>query len=351
MNKTHYEAAYAYLKNTIEIDEFVHKGRITHPGGMDFAELQIAIKEMWPRVQTLPIKIFAYYSNVLFHLYQMKYHEEKVYVVTQQLAQQLADTSLNVNCRYLKSPFKEIFIQIDKGLFQIFDVQTLKEVDVEGIYVYLNEDGIHREIRIMAASLLKSNEQYPFNDSIFYFRFYMDEGDKIKDKVDKYLEDPAIWSNINTKKCDGGINKKYIATLSNFVFNTLLYVTSKDADIQAMLPFRPTGLKKARKQKKEQAKIARTSALPYILVGGNVKQSCEQVVSISKWKLQHRVYVEGYWRIQWYGSIKNDTRNAQTIWIAPYHKGPELAEVINKVHLINHPAHKGRGFKPESLSR
>jgi len=334
MNKTHYEAVYAYLKDTVEIDELVHRGKISHPNGMGFRELQIAIQEMWPRIRSLPVEVFAYYSNVLFHLYQMRHHEEKVYVVTQQLAQQLSDTSLNVDCRFLKSPFKEIFIQVDKGLFQILDLQTLKEVDVEGIYVYLNESGTHREIRMMAASLLKPNDKYPFNDSVFYFRFHMDEEDKIRDKVNEYLEDPAIWSDVNIKKSGGEINKKYIATLSNFVFNTLLYITSKDADIQAMLPFKPTGLKKKKKQKKEQQKVDRLSALPYILVGGNIKPHYEQVASISKWKLQNRVYVEGYWRIQWYGSIKDDTRHAQTIWIEPYYKGPELAEVINKAHLM-----------------
>lgn len=334
MDKTHYEAAYAYLKDTIGIDELVRLGKISHPDGMSFSELQKAMQEMWPRIRALPIDVFAYYSNVLFHLYQMRHHEEKVYVVTRQLAQQLSDTSLNVNCRFLKSPFKEIFIQIEKGLFQILDLQTLKEVDVEGIYVYLHENGVHREIRIMAASLLKSNEQYPFNDSIFYFRFHMDEGDKIMDKVNEYINDPAIWNDINIKKTGGTINKQYISILSNFVFNTLLYITSKDADIQNMLPFKPTGLKKRKKQKKEQKKIDRLSSLPYILVGGNIKQCYEQVTSISKWKLKSRVYVEGYWRIQWYGSIKDDTRHAQTIWIAPYHKGPELAEVINKAHLM-----------------
>jgi hypothetical protein len=292
-----------------------------------------------PDLSTLPPAMFVYYTQILFHLIQMKLYHEKVYLVTQQLAQQLADTSLNVDCRFLKSPYHEIYIQIDRGLFQIIDMATMKPVDVDGIYVFIDDRNGKREIRIMSAAMLKSTPEYTFNDSVFYFRFFMDEGMKVMDVVKKYLDDPDVWNGSDVKKLGGEINKAYIETLSSFVFNTLLYITSKNADIQAQLPVRAMGLKKGRKkQSKEQKRSERTSVLPYILVGGNVKrdENYEKVSlgGISKWKLDKRVYVEGYWRVQWYGSEKESTRHSEVIWIQPYYKGPELADMLKNQHKV-----------------
>lgn len=50
-----------------------------------------------------------------------------------------------------------------------------------------------------------------------------------------------------------------------------------------------------------------------------------------KWKLQSRQCVRGYFRNQPYGPSRRDRRKQ---WIAPYWRGPEAAEVVNRLYTV-----------------
>ena len=82
----------------------------------------------------------------------------------------------------------------------------------------------------------------------------------------------------------------------------------------------------------------RMTSRPIIIVGDNIKDENNQVQEIlqaggiGKWKLTTRIYVSGYWRTQWYGHA--EAKESKLIFIEPYYKGPELAEVINKKYQV-----------------
>lgn len=331
MRKTHYEAAREYLKDIgYDIPELTRKTRISYPEKITFAEFQILILAEISSLKLLSDIQFAYYSNLFFHLCQLKRNEEKIFYITKDLSVKLADTNLNISSRFLKSPFSEIYVQIERGLFEIIDADDLTKVAVDGFYVFFN----NQEIRIMVVGILESTELIPFNDSVFYFRFDLPEG-KLHDIVERQME---MASPQELKATKGDINQHKLKELTFFIFNVLLYITSKDPDIINMLPEKVdiSNKKSKKKIKKAIQKNNKTSSLPYILVGKKIKSEEVNAVAnaggIVHWKLEKRIYVEGYWRIQWYGS--KDDKYAKHIFIEPYYKGPELAELINKKYKV-----------------
>jgi hypothetical protein len=126
-----------------------------------------------------------------------------------------------------------------------------------------------------------------------------------------------------------------------FVFNVLLYITSKNADILEQLPTNFTAqisrLKNKSKINKLLQRQTKTSKLPILIIGSKVTsnypiESIKSAGGVGKWKLSGRVYVSGHWRIQWYGS--KDARRSELIFIKPYEKGPEIAEVIGRQYQV-----------------
>ena len=98
-------------------------------------------------------------------------------------------------------------------------------------------------------------------------------------------------------------------------------------------------MKNKGKIRKLLSRQGKTTALPVILVGPKAisPHSVEEIrksKSIWKWKLDKKIYVSGHWRSQWYGSDKEGTRRRDLIFIQPYEKGPEFAEMINRKYQV-----------------
>ena len=143
-NKTHYECANQYLKQsqpTVFTSEMRECGE--DPSYEDFC-----LKAMESISYLNDPAIITNYLNIFFHMYHMKKSSEKIYYVTPELSARLAQTSINVDSYFLKSPFREIFVQIDPGLFYINDIDG-KNVPVTGFYVWLRDFEDYKQIRVM----------------------------------------------------------------------------------------------------------------------------------------------------------------------------------------------------------
>jgi hypothetical protein len=284
-------------------------------------------------------------ANVLYHLYSLYQQHERIYYVCPNLAINLAQTDLNIDTHFLKSPFPEIYIQIDPGLYYITDPQEpTKEHPVRGFYVNLREENETKYVRIMVAAL-KSNYadiSASNDDAIFYFKLILGSG-KIKEEVQKYFETSVENNKESLKKFGGLYNLKHMQDLFFFVFNTLLYITSKEPDIIKKLPVNYDAkidqLKNKAKIRKIEQKKKKNTNLSVLIVGPNIASiyASEQIKKeggISHWNLDKKIYVSGHWRTQWYGSEKDQTRKSEHIFIKPYEKGPELASVLNKKYKV-----------------
>jgi hypothetical protein len=126
------------------------------------------------------------------------------------------------------------------------------------------------------------------------------------------------------------------------VLNTILYLSSKDPDLVKC----ESGLKRdleavgriknPAKQKKAAGRLEgrKESALDFILVGNAVNglQDAENdPQETGRRTINRQFVVRGHWRNQAYGPGRQEHR---VMWIKPFYKGPDVAEMINRPYLI-----------------
>jgi len=337
--KTHYE----------DLVEYINSGRFSiiksfdiitspeFPRAVTYEEFYTSHPILVRAVESMsyPEEFVSTLANIFFHAYCLHHNGEKFYHIRPQLAMNLKNTDINIDAHFLQSPFREIFIQIDPGLYDITDVYTLENWPVTGFYVNLLEKTDCKEIRIMATAKRpkKSNSPVPsgdFDDSIFYFKLYIKPG-KIQDSVKDTIKN---LRNGHADAINGGEhNIDNIEKIFNFVLNTLLYITSKDPDIVKLLPYdfltEVKGLKNPVKKRKVLARAAKHTAKEILVIGQKVLSPYaihDKKTGEFQWQLDKRVFVSGHWRVQWYGTDKDNTKIAKVIYIEPYEKGPEFAE-------------------------
>lgn len=336
--KTHYEHAYGFLKKIhkeVFTKEMISTG--SDPSYMEFMET--CMRRFSSDNDEASLMNFM---NIYFHLYHIKQSGEKFYYLTPNISARLARTTINVDTYFLKSPFREIFVQIEPGLFFINDTDGSK-VPVEGFYVYLKDFGEYKQIRIMACSLLSPTPEIPFNDANFYFHAELYPG-KLKDQLEKYIETEVEKQREKLKRYDLSKNIDHLGEFATFIFNILLYITSKNSDLTVWNPIdfekKINNLKSSSKKKKLEQRAQKATSHKFIVIGANVQDKNNDMEQIQKaggignWKLNHKVRVSGHWRAQWYGSKKGNTRYADTIWIDDYEKGPEFSDIISPKFIV-----------------
>jgi hypothetical protein len=334
--KNHYEATWGYLDSVMP-SVFTPSMKMTgvDPTYSDFYQTVVP-----PEAYNDPK--YTSFVNVYYHLYHMKQAGDKIYYVTPNLAARLAQTTVNVDSYFIRSPFRELFVQIDPGLFFIKDADG-SEHPVQGFYVYLRDFETYKQLRIMACALLKPTKEIAYNDVTFYFKIEITEG-KVKEQITKYIQDRLIDQADEIKRFEGYRNVMYLEDFMNFVLNVLLYITSKSPDFSTYVPEdlskKLDGIKSAAKKRKLEQRIQRAGTHKIIIVGSSIQDPDDIINDIQKaggvgaWKLQNRVRVSGHWRAQWYGNEKEGTRRAETIWISDYEKGPEFAEMVKSQYVV-----------------
>jgi hypothetical protein len=121
----------------------------------------------------------------------------------------------------------------------------------------------------------------------------------------------------------------------------LLYITGEKSDIvycdgSTELYSALKRVKSPGKRKEIQRRITNIG-LPKYRVGSKIiltreeRQGYEMLGSKGFWKLSYRFLVQGHFRNQACGEWHKERK---VIFIDPFFKGPELAEVVNKTHVV-----------------
>lgn len=342
--KCHYELALDFLNQRLgRFEEFVQSIEETigvEPGYLQFAE-ELQNTRLIP-LMNMSQEMAILQANVMFHMYNIWQAGRPIYYVTPQLAVELAKTELNVDTEFLLSPHREIYVQIDPGLFSISDPRG--EYPVRGFYVFFERhEGGNLEIRVMATSVVSVSDGY-LDDANFYFKLHLGPG-KLKDVLGVYLGKVLSLDNADELvRFGGAANVNHVDEFTFFVINVLLYLTSKDPDILKQLPVNFTNhldnIKSPGKRKKFIKQAGKYTECPITIVGPHFEvnqQELNEVRSsggIGRWKLNHRVRVSAHWKTQWYGSVKEGTRHSKNIRIASYTKGPDAAELLQKKKVV-----------------
>lgn len=127
------------------------------------------------------------------------------------------------------------------------------------------------------------------------------------------------------------------------VLNAVLYLSSEAPELIARtsphqeIQAKAMGLQSLSKRRKALQSMGRFSGLDYEEVGASVgaiviqKGEAEGAAGAGGGKPLVRFMVRGHWRQQAHG-VGRQAR--KLIWIRPFYKGPDLAEVINKPYLV-----------------
>ena len=180
-----------------------------------------------------------------------------------------------------------------------------------------------------------------------YFNLRPKEGKTIYECVDDAVANQ--WSSMEDRETlrafqeqNKNIPEKYWETdMFRLALNTVLYITSPDADLvqdktrEHALHAKLQGLKGSRKRDVLLDKLARAKQTKRYIVGAKFRLSQEYQADLTdtgrKWVLDHRVRVMGHFKMQPCGVGLTERKR---IWIAPYMKGMTFAEMVEKGYVV-----------------
>ena len=129
------------------------------------------------------------------------------------------------------------------------------------------------------------------------------------------------------------------------VLNAILYLGSNDPSVVQHLSPHPKllarleAVKSSAKRKEGKSKIKCSSQLDFAEVGADTipiivqkpNSSATDGTQQSLIQLAKRFIVRGHWRNQPHGSQLSERK---LIWIKPYYKGPEMADLVNRPYVV-----------------
>ena len=276
---------------------------------------------------------------------------KKVFRPTVDLVHMLIDTSIkNIDTYFIQSPFKCIFISIPKEV----KLMNPFNIPIDGLYIAVfNKEDIHYEgfsekyheyekyensknLVICSISDMVISPNDP-RETMHYWNIALKDGDlheQISPLLDAYDKE---YHKKDFESCNKDYDRTFLENILSFCLNSLLYINSKDPS-----EFKLETTKKDISNIKNKAKIRQASKrtrLPFYHLGGNITidHSYKNVINMyDRETVQHRKLVgkwvvRGHWRNQAHGK---ESKERKLIWIQPFVKGEEFAEVIEKGYVV-----------------
>jgi hypothetical protein len=185
------------------------------------------------------------------------------------------------------------------------------------------------------------------NDDVTNYVNFIPEPGKTLFQCTSEAAQRQLWTEMKNPELvqayrDSAMYKDYWETdMFRLAINTMLYITSPDADVVEdkshvhKLHTRLQGVKKGRKQELLVQQLNQARKEKRYIVGAKFRLQREYNTPLTdegkKWVLKHRVRVMGHWKNQPYGPNK-ELRRRQ--WISPYWKGMTYDKMIEKGYAV-----------------
>lgn len=266
--------------------------------------------------------------NMFYHLFLMKRHGEKIFVIEPDLALMLAHTDIRgITGDVLKTPYREQFFVLPENLdfMTLYDPKTGNH-PIGGMYVAYEGE----EFRMLVVGRPNENSKDPLDDTFAYFRYSFD-GRDLKEQVREHIERNRKDSMIALT--GGSYNLDIAERIFNFILNVLLYVTSTEADLyfEAWKDVAPKVARMSGKERGRQiARLKASNRFLKIRMGRSVRLTPEQREAYAAGRvLAKRTLVMGHWQHYWIGV----GRTEQTLkWRQPFWRGHgELSNFPHKL--------------------
>lgn len=284
----------------------------------------------------------------------------KIYELHPNLIHKLSATNIkSVPTEFLNLPYKSIMMKVPKGSLPFLtcggDIRDTEEIIVSEIPANTHQDdNDHKALKILVRNSpyfayftisLSENEVHKCVDATIeniVSRFKNTDIDRsapvIQDTSipDSYKEEIVREIKQNSKFNEE--KESQIRELFEFIMKTILYINGANADVYWYdeNDYLRSKMKRARSPKKMRKIQSMMKRSGLYRVGYRITLSREERfmyegAKTGNWKLTTRFMVQGHYRSQPYGEGRQQRK---IIFIEPFYKGPEYAELINNPHIV-----------------
>jgi hypothetical protein len=268
------------------------------------------------------------------------------------LAPVLMHTDVKVPASELRPPCDFMAVKLPSGILNM--VEEGKD-PIDCRYLIITRQ--HLVSMDMADECLKSDVEFLsvltlsdprgfFNDAATteIYTMALREGKTVDEEIQAYVErrkTHSLGTHLMVDLPEGRV--KYgnpVANIFALAANIVLYSTNRSADIvphnqatierlQKQVARHPKGKKRA----KANQKLQDTKRQSIYVIGGSFKAKDKNVRAMqeSDRSISVRHMVRGHWKMQAYGPDRKDRKH---IFVEPYWRGPDLAEVVEREYVL-----------------
>jgi len=322
------------------------------PSIKDFLKMLMKVSE-----GKLGLAVISPEAHEMFSEYMAFCYGNKVYDFHPNLISKLNVTNIkSVPSEFLRLPFKTVSLRLPKGAisFEAYKGSTLdaEDIIISEIAAHTNEvlnehDAIkilvrnppyfcyftillsEDEVHMCVESTIKSiNEEFKNNkgekDFSDIFNAQNDLPKAVKEDYLRQIED-------NKHFTEG--KQGQVRLLFEFIMKCILYINGANADVywydeSDYLRSKMERVKSPKKKKKIASMIKKSGVYKagHRIVLSREEKELYNGIKNGRWKISTRFLVQGHYRSQPYGE---DRQKRKVIFIEPFYKGPEYAELIN----------------------
>lgn len=246
------------------------------------------------------------------------------------LAHAFLDTEVRVTGADILMPVPTFFLALPPGLLQMpVNGEGEEPVSIDGVYVshVINDEKGPPQIWCSMSVLLPDpKDQGRVVTGTQHWKLPLD--------VPGSYEDWFLGDIATPDGCSPEASLRLSRMVLRLVLNTILYITSEDADVKPdfIVPawVSAEAAKRSRKMGERLKKQHAASNVRYSKVGHNLHFDPNLVAagqaSGEARSLTRRFIVRGHWRMQAHGEGR---KQRKALWIKPHWKGPEWSEIIS----------------------
>jgi hypothetical protein len=246
----------------------------------------------------------------------------KTFILTKELVEafQHTDIPLDLYPADFQYPFDVFLVESDSPMFT-----TKTPIGTKQIFsiLYIADTAVYRDTGKM---LIKSDgtitKNLEWNKSLT--AFYPADKVGVENMMIHMRDDQQIVAAVDLPKVDFGLvplDREDAQNMVNIFYNMVLYINDPNRN-------------RSETESAHTRKIKDGYSKKGVLTSYIVLKPPKSYVPLSSGNghaLDKRFVVRGHWRMQSYGE-KHSLR--KSMWIKPYWKGPELAEIINKPYKV-----------------
>lgn len=274
------------------------------------------------------------YANILNFLIFGK----RTFFFSEGLAERLAETELNVDASLVRPPFRCCVFVFDdtvtrnalNALVQSRDgsADGAPASAVVSVYVTLLRHAEGFNLILYAISADRKDIHIVAKRELL-----LRDGERVEDALHTEWKSDRPGRRGNDALFYGP-GLKFV----RIVVNAILYIASAAPEISGPLraedllpPLPPSSTSKQRRNRLDR--IARSSGLTYIAVGGSLHSQVQTPTGPSDTTrtLSTRFMVRGHWRWQPHGIGR---RERKLIYVEPFWKGPDMAEMVDRPYIV-----------------